>query len=254
MIDTHCHLDMLDNIPEKIKRAKENNITHIINPGISLESTKKIQELSSLYDNVYFLSGVHPEELTKKSYKDILKDLKEIEEIAKNKKCLGIGEIGFEYHYENLLDKKQKELFEKQIEIAERLNKPIIIHSRDSFSDTYNVLKNNKQKTLIHCFDYGLYEMEKFLELGFYISFTGMITFKNVRKEIIECVLKIPENRLLIETDAPFLSPEPKRGKINEPSFVKYILEKASEIKNIDIKHLEDIVNQNTRDFFQDIY
>lgn len=254
MIDTHCHLDMLDDISEKIKRAKENNITHIINPGISLESTKKAQELSSLYDNVYFLSGIHPEELAEKSYENILEDLKRIEEIAKDKKCLGIGEIGFEYHYENLLKKKQKELFEKQIEIAEKLNKPIIIHSRDSFSDTYNVLKNNKQKTLIHCFDYGLSEMEKFLELDFYISFTGMITFKNVRKEIIECVLKIPENRLLIETDAPFLSPEPERGKKNEPAFVKYVLEKASEIKNIDIKYLENIVNKNTRDFFQDIY
>ncbi|MCF7906465.1 TatD family hydrolase [Patescibacteria group bacterium] len=254
MIDTHCHLDMLDNIPEKIKRAKENNITHIINPGISLESTKKAHKLSSEYDNVYFLSGIHPEELLEKSYEDILKDLKEIEEIAKDKKCLGIGEIGFEYHYENLLDKKQKELFKKQIEIAEKLNKPIIIHSRDSFTDTYNILKNNTQKTLIHCFDYGFSEMEKFLELGFYISFTGMITFKNARKEIIECVKRIPENKLLIETDAPFLSPEPKRGEKNEPAFVKYILEKISEIKNIDIKHLENIVNQNTKDFFQNIY
>jgi len=254
MIDTHSHLDMLDNIPEKIKRAKENNITHIINPGISLESTKKAQELSSEYDNVYFLSGIHPEELLEKSYEDILKDLKEVEKIAKDKKCLGIGEIGFEYHYKNLLDKKQKELFKKQIEIAEKLNKPIIIHSRDSFTDTYNILKNNTQKTLIHCFDYGLSEMEKFLELGFYISFTGMITFKNARKEIIECVKRIPENKLLIETDAPFLSPEPKRGEKNEPAFVKYILEKISEIKNIDIKHLENIVNKNTKDFFQNIY
>jgi len=254
MIDTHCHLDMLDNIPEKIERAKENNITHIINPGISLESTKKAQELSSKYDNIYFLSGIHPEELSEKPYETILEDLKEIEEIAKDKKCLGIGEIGFEYHYENLLDKKQKELFEKQIEIAEKLNKPIIIHSRDSFSDTYNILKNNKQKTLIHCFDYGLSEMENFLELGFYISFTGMITFKNARKEIIECVKRIPENRLLIETDAPFLSPEPKRGEKNEPAFVKYVLEKISEIKRIDIKYLENIINQNTKDFFQGIY
>ncbi|MCF7795915.1 TatD family hydrolase [Patescibacteria group bacterium] len=253
MIDTHCHLDMLDDIPEKIKRAKENNVTHIINPGISLESTKKAQKLSCKYDNVYFLSGIHPEELSEKTYEDILEDLKEIKEIAKDKKCLGIGEIGFEYHYENLLDKKQKELFKKQIEIAENLNKPIIIHSRDNFTDTYNVLKNNKQKTLIHCFDYGLTEMEKFLELNFYISFTGMITFKNVRNEIVECVKRIPENRLLIETDAPFLAPEPKRGKKNEPAFVKYILEKISEIKNIDIKQLENIVNQNTKDFFRNI-
>ncbi len=254
MIDTHCHLDMLDNIPEKIKRAKENNITHIINPGISLESTKIAQELSFKYDNIYFLSGIHPEELSEKSYGNILEDLKEIEEIAKNKKCLAIGEIGLEYHYENLLDKKQKELFEKQIEIAERLDKSIVIHSRDSFFDTYNILKNNKQKTLIHCFDYGLCEMESFLELGFYISFTGMITFKNIRKEITDCVKRIPENRLLIETDAPFLSPEPKRGKKNEPAFVKYILEKISEIKNTDIKHLEGVINQNTKDFFQNIY
>lgn len=254
MIDTHCHLDMLDNIPEKIKRAKENNVNKIINPGISLESSKKAQELSLKYDNIYFLSGIHPEELGEKTYENILKDLEEIEEIAKNKKCLGIGEIGFEYHYENLIDKKQKELFETQIEIAEKLNKPIIIHSRDSFSDTYNVLKNTKQKTLIHCFDYGLFEMEKFLELDFYISFTGIITFKNARKEIIECVKKIPENRLLIETDAPFLSPEPKRGNKNEPAFVKYVLEKVSKIKNIETKSLENIINKNTKDFFQGIY
>jgi TatD DNase family protein len=245
---------MLDDIPEKIKRAKENNITHIINPGINLESTRKAQELSYKYDNVYFLSGIHPEELDDKSYIDILEDLKEIEEIAKDKKCLGIGEIGLDYHYESLLDKKQKELFKKQIEIAKKLNKPIAIHSRDSFSDTYDILKNNKQKTLIHCFDYGLSEMEKFLELDFYISFTGIITFKNTRKEIIECVKIIPENRLLIETDSPFLSPEPKRGKKNEPSFVKYTLEKISEIKKIDVKCLENIINKNTKDFFQGIY
>ncbi|NCC70042.1 TatD family deoxyribonuclease [bacterium] len=254
MIDTHCHLDMLDNIPEKIKKAKENNVNKIINPGISLESSKKAEKLSLKYDNIYFLSGIHPEELGEKTYENILKDLEEIEEIAKNKKCLGIGEIGFEYHYENLIDKKQKELFEAQIKIAEKLNKPIIIHSRDSFSDTYNVLKNTKQKTLIHCFDYGLKEMEAFLNLGFYISFTGMITFKNVRKEIIECVKKIPENKILIETDSPFLSPEPKRGNKNEPAFVKYVLEKVSEIKNIELKSLENIINKNTKDFFQGIY
>jgi TatD DNase family protein len=254
MIDTHCHLDILENIPEKIKRAKENNITHIINPGISLESTKNAQKLSSEYDNVYFLSGIHPEELDDKSYEDILEDLKEIEELAKDKKCLGIGEIGLDYHYESLLNKKQKELFEKQIKIAEKLNKPIIIHSRDSFFDTYNILKNTKQKTLIHCFDYGLSEMEKFLELDFYVSFTGMITFKNVRKELVECVKKIPENRLLIETDSPFLSPEPERGKKNEPAFVKYILKKISEIKNINEKDLENIINKNTENFFQGLY
>ena len=250
MIDTHSHLfedEFKDDIDECIQRCKDNNVNKIILVGFSKETNLKAQEYAKKYDIFYPTAGVHPEECDLE-YKD---KFIELEEFIKNNKIYAIGECGLDYHWDKTYINEQKELLKLQCELAIKLDLPIIIHMRDATKDTYDILKEYKNlRGVMHCYS-GSYEMAKeFIKLGFYISLGGPVTFKNA-KEAKLIAKEIPLEKLLIETDCPFLAPEPFRGKRNESSYVKYVCEKIAEIKEIDKKIVDEITTKNAKDLFK---
>ena len=229
-IDTHCHVfsEYYDNIDEIINKCKNNGVSKIIVSGCDIETNKEVLELVNKYDIIYGTIGFHPTEL---------KDFREeyfsfLEENISNKKIVGIGEIGLDYHYEDTDKNKQINVFTRQLEIAEKYSKPIVVHSRDSIQDTYNILSNYKLKGSIHCFS-GSVEMAKlFVKLGYKLGVGGIITYKNA-KNIKEVVKSIDLSYILLETDSPYLSPEPHRGTKNDPSNIPFIVEAIADIKNV---------------------
>ena len=229
-IDTHCHVlhDYYDDIDEIINKCKNNGVSKIIISGCDIETNKEVLELVNKYDIIYGTIGFHPTELNdfKEEYFDFL------EKNIMNKKIVGIGEIGLDYHYEDTDKNKQINVFTRQLEIAEKYNKPIVVHSRDSIQDTYNILSNYKLKGSIHCFS-GSVEMAKlFTKLGYKLGVGGIITYKNA-KNIKEVVKNIDLSYILLETDSPYLSPEPYRGTRNDPSNIPFIVEAIADIKNV---------------------
>ena len=239
MIDTHAHLSIKDyeNIEEVIKNM-QNNI--IIVSGTNIDDCKEVIELTSKYKNVYGTIGIHPTEIDS-SYEETLNF---IEKNLNNKKIVGIGEIGLDYHYE--CDKLiQKEIFIKQIELANKYNKTMVIHSRDAIKDTYDILKQYKNDNIkidIHCYSSSLDMAKEFIKLNGMLGIGGVVTFKNskVLKEVVE---NIDLKYLLLETDSPYLSPEPLRGTKNEPYNIIYVAKKIAEIKNIS---LEEVLKTTT--------
>jgi len=236
-IDSHCHLTKgdVDNIEEIIEKLGDNLA---ITSGYSLESNKEIPELCNKYKNIYGTLGIHPSEID-----DNLEEaLTFIEENVNNSKIVAIGEIGLDYHYDGDYD-LQKEVFIKQLDLARKYNKAVVIHSRDASGDTYEILKNYKDlKVVIHCFSYSLEIAKLFVNLGFSLGIGGVITFKNNRvlKEVVE---NIDIKNILLETDAPWLTPEPLRGSKNIPSNVILVAKKIAEIKHI---LLEEVVVETT--------
>jgi len=231
LIDTHCHLsyDDYENLDEIIK----NMDGIMIASGCNDKTNKEVLELVKKYPNVYGTLGVHPEEidnLTSDSFKII-------EENINNSKIVAIGEIGLDYYWVNDNKEKQKELFKKQLDLAKKYNKSVVIHSRDSIQDTYNILKQYKLKGAIHCFSSSLEMAREFIKLGYKIGIGGVITFKNSSK-LQEIVKKTNLKDILVETDSPYLSPEPFRGKKNDPSKTIYIAKKISEIKNVKLEQV----------------
>ena len=243
LIDTHCHLEKkeYDDLDSIIK----NMDGYMIASGYNDETNLEVIELVNKYDNVYGVIGIHPEEVD-----NVTSDsFKIIESNINNPKILGIGEIGLDYYYVKDNKDKQIELFKKQIEIAEAYNKPIVVHSRDAAQDTYNILKDVKVKCDIHCFSYS-YEMAiEFVKLGFRLGIGGVLTFKN-SKNLKEIVDKLDIDNFLLETDSPYLSPEPFRGKKNNPSNCLYIAKKIAEIKELDINEVIDKLNRNAKNQF----
>lgn len=229
-IDTHCHVlhDYYDNIDEIINKCKNNGVSKIVISGCDIETNKEVLELVNKYDIIYGTIGFHPTELNdfREDYFDFL------EKNIMNKKIVGIGEIGLDYHYEDTDKKKQINVFTRQLEIAEKYEKPIVVHSRDSIQDTYNILSNYKLKGSIHCFS-GSVEMAKlFTKLGYKLGVGGIITYKNA-KNIKEVVKNIDLSYILLETDSPYLSPEPHRGTKNDPSNIPFIVEAIADIKSV---------------------
>ena len=239
MIDTHCHIlkEDYDNQEEVIKNMKENII---IVSGASPKDTDEIIELIEKYNNVYGTVGIHPEFAS--TYKE--EDINKIEKYLTHPKIVGIGEIGLDYHYGEEDKEKQKELFIKQINLANKYNKTIVIHSRDAKEDTYNIIekyKNKETKCNMHCYSYDLEMAKKLTSNDITLGIGGILTFKN-DKTLKEIVKEIDLKYLLLETDSPYLTPEPFRGKKNEPQNIKYVAKKIAEIKDID----EEIVLKET--------
>lgn len=229
-IDTHCHVlnDYYDDIDEIINKCKNNGVNKIIVSGCDIETNKEVLELVNKYDIIYGTIGFHPTELNdfKEEYFEFL------EKNIMNEKIVGIGEIGLDYHYEDTDKNKQINVFTRQLEIAEKYNKPIVVHSRDSIQDTYNILSNYKLKGSIHCFS-GSVEMAKlFVKLGYKLGVGGIITYKNA-KNIKEVVKNIDLSYILLETDSPYLSPEPYRGTKNDPSNIPIIAGAIADIRNV---------------------
>ena len=243
LIDTHCHLEKkeYDDLDSIIK----NMDGYMIASGYNDLSNLEVIELVNKYDNVYGVIGLHPEEVD-----NVTKDsFKIIEDNINNPKILGIGEIGLDYYYVKENKIKQIDLFKKQIEVAEKYNKPIVVHSRDAAQDTYNILKDVKVKCDIHCFSYS-YEMAcEFVKLGFRLGIGGVLTFKN-SKNLKEIVEKLDIDNFLLETDSPYLSPVPLRGKKNIPSNCLYVAQKIAEIKGMDVNVVINKLNINAIEQF----
>ena len=247
MIDTHAHLfnEYYDDIQGILDKAKSKGIDKVIVAADNIKTCYEVIEHAKKFDNYYFCLGIHPENVD-----DSLDELKQIIEDNKdNPKFVGIGEIGLDYYWTKDNKDKQIYFFEKQLELAEKYNLPVIIHSRKASQDVYDILKKFNVKGSMHCYAGSLEMAKEFIKLGFLIGIDGPITFKNNKKGI-EVVKEIPIDRLLLETDSPYLSPEPNRGKQNSPLNLIYIAEKISEIKGITVEEVIDITTKNAKELF----
>ncbi|MBO8169907.1 MAG: TatD family hydrolase [Thermoanaerobacteraceae bacterium] len=248
LFDSHAHLgdrQFADDLDEVIRRAQENGVTHILNVGYDLEASRASVKLAEEYDNIYAAVGIHPHDAA-----SVTEDtLNELRQLAQHDKVVALGEMGLDY-YRNLSPKeKQQKVFRQQINLAKELDLPIIVHDRDAHQDTVRILKEegaDKVGGILHCFS-GSWEMAKqCMNLGFYISLAGPVTFKNAKRPV-EIAKLISLNRLLVETDCPYLAPEPKRGKRNEPAYVCYVAEKIAELKRISLDELAFVTHNNTK-------
>tara|TARA_Y100000741_G_scaffold307575_1_gene250418 strand:+ start:1473 stop:2231 length:759 start_codon:yes stop_codon:yes gene_type:complete len=251
MIDSHCHLDhepLFTNLNQVLARSKQAGLKKILTISTTKKSFENILNIIDLDEIIYGTVGIHPHEVKNCSFdNDYL-----INNANKHKKIIGIGETGLDFYYENTEKKDQILSFEKHIESAISLNYPIIVHSRNAENETLDVLnnfKNSNPKILMHCFTGTEKFAKKLINLDSYFSASGIITFKN-SLELQKTFKSIPNERILIETDSPFLSPIPMRGKKNEPSYIKYTLKKLSELKSISFEDLNTITTNNFEKLF----
>ena len=251
LFDSHAHYN-----DEKFEEDRENvikeiynsGVTKIINAGYSLESSKKAIEIAKNYEFMYATAGVSPNDIENLS----IDYLEQIEKMAQDKKIVAIGEIGLDYYWNKENKEQQKEIFIKQIKLANKLNLPIVIHTREAVMDTIDILKNQiecKNRGVFHCCPLNVELVKEAIKLGFYISFAGPVTFKN-SKNAEEVVKLVPMEKMLIETDSPYLSPEPVRGKRNDSRNVKYIAQKIAEIKGLSIEEVALQTYKNAQKIF----
>lgn len=237
---------------EVIKQVYNSGVTKILNAGYSAESSKQAIELAEKYDFIYATCGVSPNDVPEnKDEMDV--QLKEIRKLAKsNEKVVAIGEIGLDYYWNKENKELQKYAFVEQIKIANKMNLPIVIHTREAVDDTLNILRNvvkTVKPGVFHCCPLNRELVKQALELGFYISLAGPVTFKN-SKNANEIIEMIPNDKMLIETDSPYLSPEPRRGKRNDSRNLKYIAEKIANVKNISIEEVQKITFENAKKLY----
>jgi len=251
MIDSHCHLDhepLLEDLSEVINRSKQIGITKLLTICTTLESFEKIKTIVEKDRMIFGTYGIHPHETgTNKVDKQTI-----IRSVNGNEKIIGIGETGLDFFYNYSDRERQINSFKAHIEASIELNKPIIIHSRDAEKETFEILssyKNNKLKILMHCFTGSLEFSKKLQTLDAFFSASGIITFKN-STDLQNTFKSIPLEKLLIETDSPFLAPIPMRGKKNEPSFIKYTLEKLSNLKETTVEEMSKITTDNFNKLF----
>ena len=251
IIDTHAHYDdeaYDEDRDSLIKEFSENGIEMIINAGASLRGAYDSIELAKKYDIFYAVIGIHPDELENIS----LEDFRGLEEAAAFEKVLGIGEIGLDYH-NNVCDKEvQKKWFRYQLEMAVRLNMPVVIHSRDAEADTEKILKEYADRLkgcVLHCYSYSAESATVFTKLGFYFGIGGVSTFKNAKK-LIEAIKEIPLDRIFLETDAPYLSPVPFRGKRNSSLYLSYVVDAIAAVKGVSPEEVVKITSENVKRFY----
>ena len=248
IVDSHCHLNFpqfKDKLDEIVNRALDKGVSKMLTISTKLNEISNLEDISKTYSEVYNSVGVHPHEC--KNYKDLC--LEDLLKYTKNPKCIGIGESGLDFYYENSPKELQIKLFKIHIEAARKSFLPLIVHTRAADSETIEILQNEMKRGkftgLIHCFSTSRELAEKAIDLGFYISLSGIITF-NKSNELRNIVKELPLNRLLLETDAPYLAPEPYRGKCNEPSYVVHTAKYLANIMNVDI---DTVANKTTENF-----
>ena len=254
--DSHAHLDdekFNEDREKLIEEIKKSGIDKFISAGYSLEGSKKGIELASKYDFIYTASGISPNDIPQ-TEEELWITLEKIEKMAKeNKKVVAIGEIGLDYYWEKeeKMRKPQKIAFIEQIKIANKLDLPIVIHTREAVMDTIQILKENHVENygVFHCCPLNRELVKEALKLGFYISFAGPITFKN-SKNASEIIEMVPNDRMLIETDSPYLAPEPVRGTRNNPINVKYIAQKIADVKKISLEEAAELTYENAERIF----
>lgn len=252
IVDTHAHLyydDILKNIDEILKRAEDVGIEKIIAPAVDYNTSLKLLELCTKYHMIYAALGIHPTDVNKYEYSE----LEKIEKLFDNEKVVGVGETGLDYYWDTSYNDKQKEFFRLHIEIAKSRELPVIIHTRNSIDDAIQVVKENyseKLKGQFHCFDGTTEQLDKVMALNtFYVSFTGNVTYK--KYAYAETVAKVPMDRILSETDSPFLSPLPHRGKPNEPAYIINTIKKIAEFKNVSEEEMKKQFRENVTALFK---
>ena len=252
-IDTHCHIskEYFDDIPNLIDKIVKSGVNKVIVNGCDMKSNLEVLELVEKYDIVYGALGFHPTELDDFSDEQLIW----LEKNINNKKIVAIGEIGLDYHYDNTDKVKIKEVFEKQLQIASKYHKPVIVHSRDAINDTYNIISKYNVIGSLHCFSSSKEMAERFIKLGFYIGIGGVCTYKNA-KEIKEVIKAIDLEYIILETDTPYLSPEPVRKEKNTPCNIPIIASYIASLKDVDLSIVSKVTSANASrlfDFFQEI-
>ena len=249
MIDTHTHINCIEEISVEdiIKNALDNGVEKLIVPAAYPTDIEVVKELVQKYENVYGLLGVHPSEV--KGWNDDLID--KIKEYSKSSKIVGIGEIGLDYYWDKSFNDLQKEVFIKQIKLANELNFPISVHDREAHKDTFDILTeyNKNSAVVMHCFSGSVEFMKECVKQGWYIAIGGVVTFKKAIK-MKEVAKEVPLDKLLLETDAPYLTPVPYRGKTNQPAYVKYVAEEIASIRGISFEEVDEITTQNAKKVF----
>ncbi len=249
IFDSHAHYD--DKQFDKDRDAllssmNKNGVDFILNSGESLRASKAGVELGKKYDFIYSASGIHPSN-TKNMTEEIYNEIKDL---TKNEKVVAIGEIGLDYHYDNTDKEKQRYWFKRQLEMAKELSMPVIIHSRDAAQECFDIIKESGvNKGIIHCYS-GSPEMAlAYVKLGFYIGIGGVLTYNNAKKTV-DCVRILPLNKIVLETDCPYLAPVPNRGKRNDSTMIKFVAEKIAEIKHVPVNEVYSVTSQNAKNVF----
>ena len=249
LVDSHCHLNMSDfsnDLDKILSNAKNNQIDGLLTICTEINELKELKEISKKNSNIWYSGGIHPNNIKE----PINNELEIMKNYSSDKNFIAIGETGLDYFYSNQKKEIQKDSFIKHISFARELNLPVIVHTRDADKDTIDILKTQYQKGkfkgVIHCFSATQELAMEALDIGFYISVSGIITFKNA-ENIRDTIKKVPLNKLLVETDAPYLAPVPKRGKRNEPAFVKHTAEYLSSLKGVSF---DKLAKQTTENFF----
>ncbi len=250
-IDTHSHLDMIDDVETStiVSDAEKENVKKIIIPTINEENFDAVLNICNKYDNVYCLLGIFPNEA--KTWTDKTAD--NIKNLAKNNsKVVGIGEIGLDYYWDTSYVELQKEIFIKQIELANELNLPIEVHDREAHKDTLDILKkyNKTSDVVLHCFSGSVEFSRECIKEGYYLALGGVVTFKNAKK-MKDVAIDIPLDKLMLETDAPYLTPTPYRGKTNYPKYIPLIAQEIAKLKNVDFDTIMNVSTENAEKVFK---
>ena len=247
LIDTHAHLDMLEETDTLGKMSKF-GVKKVIIPSVEISTMEKIIKIADSNENIYAMLGIFPSEA--KTYSSEVEEL--IKRLAKNPKVKAIGEIGLDYYWDRSFNELQKEVFAKQIRLANTLNLPIVVHDREAHKDVFDILSSENQDSdvLFHCFSGSTEFMRECVKKGWYIALGGVVTFKNAVK-MKEVAKEVPLDKLVLETDAPYLTPVPYRGKPNTPAYVRYVAEEIAKLREMPLEELIDITTVNAERFFK---
>ena len=254
LVDSHCHLDHLDlaeyqgNLSALLQAARERGVGHFLSVGVNLESSKKLITLANEYDDVDVSVGVHPLQETRPS----IPEISELIALGSHKSVVAIGETGLDNYYDSDSSEWQQESFIRHLKAASELKKPVIIHTREAKDETLSIMRahaNTQSAGVLHCFTETLEMAHAALDLNFYVSFSGIITFRNA-SVLREVVKQVPLERMLVETDAPWLAPVPHRGKQNEPQYVVEVAKAVAEIKGISFEEVSEVTTTNFEKLF----
>ena len=252
LIDTHAHLDFDDydqDREEVFNRARKIGVEKIVNIGADLEGSRRAVELAEKYDHVYASVGIHPHEADTVNEES----LAEIKALAASPKVKAIGECGLDFYYDNSPREIQKDAFKKQLDLALELQLPVVVHSREAAAETLEILDTAgdfAEKLIFHCYAYGPEEIEEIIRRDYYVAFGGLVTF-NSAQPIRDALKKMPLDRILLETDAPYLTPAPHRGKRNEPAYLEHIVKKAAAVRGISAEKMGEITTENAERIYR---